>query len=88
MSLKNWFAQLDGKVLDSDRTALSQFSQLSITIPDQVMDVALFKEYDSSECYGRRGECIKSHCHATVQKHLICNTHLISNSQISASKTR
>jgi hypothetical protein len=36
MSLKNLFAQLDEKVLDSDRTALSRFSQLSITIPDRV----------------------------------------------------
>jgi hypothetical protein len=36
MSLKNLFAQLDEKVLDSDSTALSRFSQLSITIPDRV----------------------------------------------------
>ena len=40
MSLKSLFAQLDETVLDSGRTALSRFSKLSITIPDQVKDVA------------------------------------------------
>ena len=40
-SLKTLFAQLDEKVLDSDLTALSKFTKLSITIPDQVKDVAL-----------------------------------------------
>ena len=39
-SLKALFAQLDEKVLDSDRTALSWFSKISLTIPDQVKDVA------------------------------------------------
>ena len=39
-SLKTLFAQLDEKVLDSDRTALSKFTKVSITIPDQVKDVA------------------------------------------------
>ena len=39
-SLKTLFAQLDEKVLDSDRTSLSKFTKLSITIPDQVKDVA------------------------------------------------
>jgi hypothetical protein len=39
-SLKALFAQLDEKVLDSDRTALSRFSKISITIPNQVKDVA------------------------------------------------
>ena len=42
MSLKTLFAQLDEKVLDSDRTALSRFSKISITIPNQVKDVALY----------------------------------------------
>ena len=35
-SLKALFTQLNEKVLDSDRTALSGFSKLSITIPDLV----------------------------------------------------
>jgi hypothetical protein len=36
--LKSLFAQLDEKVPDSERTALSRFTKLSITIPDQVKD--------------------------------------------------
>jgi hypothetical protein len=43
-SLKTLFAQLDEKVLDSDRRALSSFSKLSITIPDQVKDVAPYND--------------------------------------------
>ncbi|KAF8806986.1 hypothetical protein BYT27DRAFT_6615699 [Phlegmacium glaucopus] len=39
MSLKALFVQLDEKVPNSDRTALSGFSKLSITIPDLVKDV-------------------------------------------------
>lgn len=35
-SLKALFAQLNERVLDSDRTTLSSFSKLSITIPDLV----------------------------------------------------
>ena len=41
-SLKALFAQLDEEVLDSDRTALSRFSKISITIPDQIKNVALY----------------------------------------------
>ena len=38
-SLKALFVQLDEKkVLDSDRTALSRFTKISITIPDQIKD--------------------------------------------------
>ena len=39
-SLKALFAQLDEKMLESDRTALSRFTKISITIPDQVKDLA------------------------------------------------
>jgi hypothetical protein len=42
--LKALFAQLDEKVVDSDRTALSKFTKLSITIPDQVKDVAPYSD--------------------------------------------
>ena len=44
VSLKALFAQLDEKVLDSDRTALSSFSRLSITIPDLVKDIAPYND--------------------------------------------
>lgn len=44
MSLKDLFAQLDEKVLDSDRTALSSFNKVSITIPDLVEDVAPYDD--------------------------------------------
>ena len=43
-SLKALFAQLDEKVHDSDRTGLSKFTKLSITIPDQVKDVAPYDD--------------------------------------------
>ena len=42
-SLKALFAQLDEKVFDSDRTALSCFSKISITIPDQVKDISPYR---------------------------------------------
>ena len=44
MSLKALFAQLDEKILDSDRTALSSFTELSITIPDLVKDAAPYND--------------------------------------------
>ena len=43
-SLKALFAQLDEKVLDSDRTGLSKFTKLSITIPDHVNNVASYDD--------------------------------------------
>ena len=47
-SLKALFVQLDEKkVLDSDRTALSRFTKISITIPDQIKDNDLPQEDDS-----------------------------------------
>ena len=44
MSLKALFTQLDEKVLDSERTALSSFSKLSITVPDLVKDITPYND--------------------------------------------
>lgn len=44
MSLKALFTQLDEKVLNSKRTALSSFSKFSITIPDLIKDITPYND--------------------------------------------